>query len=141
MQRKSTDDLQKELQTAPNLETFLSENRDEMQSVSFRDYLSDLLRQYKVSKANLAKLSEMSEVYIHQIFSGKRNPSRNRTICIAFALSLTLEETQELLRRAGHATLYPRFHRDATIIYGLTNRMSLAEINDLLYREDEAALF
>ena len=67
-------------------------------------------------------------------------PSRDRTICLCFGLSATLEETQELLKRNGFAQLYVRNRRDAIIIYGLSHSMELAEINDRLFAEEEATL-
>ena len=83
----------------------------------------------------------MSEVYLHQVFSGRRNPSRSRLICLCFCLSATLEETQELLKHCGLAQLYPRIRRDAIIIYGLVNGVSLFEVNDKLFSEEEETLY
>ena len=56
-------------------------------------------------------------------------------------LEATLEETQELLRQAGFAQLYPRHKRDAVISYGLVHGISLGEINDRLFVENEKTLF
>ena len=67
----------------------------------------------------------MSEVYLHQVFSGRRSPSRDRLLCLCLGLEATLEETQELLRQAGFAQLYPRHKRDAVISYGLVHGISL----------------
>ena len=56
-------------------------------------------------------------------------------------MGATLDETQELLKRCGLAQLYPRVRRDAIIIYGLANGMSLMDINDKLFSVDEETLF
>ena len=61
----------------------------------------------------------MSEVYLHQVFSGRRNPSRSRLLCLCFGLNASLEETQELLKQCGFAQLYPKDRRDAIILYGI----------------------
>lgn len=79
-------------------------------------------------------------MYLYQIFSGERTPSRDRTICICYGLSATLEETQDLLKRSGFAELYVKNRRDAIIIYGLVHKIDLNEINDRLYAEEEATL-
>ena len=50
----------------------------------------------------------MSEVYLHQVFSGRRRPSRDRLVCICIGLKATLDEAQELLKQAGYAQLYPK---------------------------------
>jgi transcriptional regulator with XRE-family HTH domain len=94
-----------------------------------------------ISKAVLAKQAGMSEVYLHQVFAGRRNPSRSRVLCICFGLNATLDETQELLKQCSLAQLYPREKRDAIVIYGLLHGMSLFEVNDKLFEEDEETLF
>ena len=103
--------------------------------------LTRLFEKRGITKSALAKQSGMSEIYVHQIFAGRRNPSRSRLICLCFGLGATLDETQELLRLAGLAPLYPRIRRDAIIIYGLVNGVGLHELNDKLFTEDEETLF
>ncbi len=44
-------------------------------------------------------------------------------------------------RAGGCAALYPRDRRDAVILFGLTRGMSLAEVNDRLFRAGEETLF
>ncbi len=75
------------------------------------------------------------------VFSGRRNPSRDRLLCLCVGLETTLEEAQKLLKLAAYAPLYPRLKRDAIISYGLVHRMSLSEINDKLFLEKEKTLF
>ena len=82
----------------------------------------------------------MSEIYLHQIFAGRRTPSRNRLLCLCYGLGATIEETQELLRLCGIAELYPKRKRDALIYYGLLHRLDLFTINDRLFDENEDTL-
>ena len=89
----------------------------------------------------MAKQSGMSEVYLHQVFSGRRNPSRSRLLCLCFGLNATLEETQELLKQCGLAQLYPKNKRDAIILYGILNGMDLYAVNDKLFAENEETLY
>ena len=138
---KDTNGLIQELMDAPNLDQFLSENRDNFQSGSIQELLNRLFLKRDISKAALAKQSGMSEVYLHQVFAGRRNPSRDRLIGLCFGLSATLEETQELLKQCGLAQLYPKVRRDAIIIYGLVNGVSLFDVNDKLFSEKEETLF
>lgn len=140
MERKSTDDLRRELQEAASLDDFLKENDAELRITPLQDRMNELLTVKKLSKASLAKRSGMSEVYIHQIFSGRRNPSRNRLICLACGFGLDVNDTQDLLQRGGHAPLYARSKRDAIIIFGLDKGKTLFEINDLLFEADEESL-
>ena len=138
---KDTNNLQQELMTAPDLDRFLSENQDNFLSGNILELLNALFQKRNISKAALAKQSGMSEVYLHQVFSGRRNPSRSRLICLCFGLSATLDETQELLKQGGFAQLFPKNRRAAIIIYGLVNGASLFEVNDKLFSEGEETLY
>lgn len=141
MQDKSTDDLRQELMESPDLEQYLAENDAFFSSKDAAAMLNQLFKKCGLSKAALAKRSGMSDIYLHQIFSGRRNPSRSRLLCLCIGLSASLEETQELLKLCGLAQLYPKLRRDAIIIYGLTHRLSLFSINDSLFSSDEETLF
>ena len=135
---KDTNDLRQELMEAADLDRFLAENQENFENGSVGDLLRQLFRKRKISKATLAKQSGMSEVYLHQVFAGRRNPSRNRLLCLCFGLTATLEETQELLKQCGLAQLYPKNKRDAILLYGIVNGMDLFAVNDKLFAENEA---
>ena len=141
MERKSTGQLNQELMQASTLGEYVSENRDAFSEQAVSQLLSELYEKKSISKAALARRAGMSEVYLHQVFSGRRSPSRDRLLCLCLGLEATLEETQELLRQAGFAQLYPRHKRDAVISYGLVHGISLGEINDRLFVENEKTLF
>ena len=138
---KDTNNLRQELMEAPSLDQFLSENQDSFNRDSICELLNRLFQKRRISKATLAKQSGMSEVYLHQVFSGRRNPSRNRLLCLCFGLNASLEETQELLKQCGFAQLYPKDRRDAIILYGILNGMDLFAVNDKLFAENEETLY
>lgn len=140
MQKKSTSDLHQDMMSHSDLNQFLSENRELFQHSTAQELLQELFDKKGISKAVLAKQSGMSEVYLHQVFSGRRNPSRSRILRMCFGMHATMEETQDLLKKAGLAQLYPREKRDAIILYGLLHGMTLFEVNDKLFEEDEEAL-
>ena len=81
---KDTNNLRQELMEAPSLDQFLSENQDSFNRDSIYELLNRLFQKRRISKATLAKQSGMSEVYLHQVFSGRRNPSRSRLLCLCF---------------------------------------------------------
>lgn len=141
MERKDTDDLRQELMESADLDEFLSENDRNFNTESASDLLNRLLTEKNISKAALAKKSGISEVYLHQIFSGRRNPSRNRLICLCFGIGADVDSTNELLKLCGFARLYSASRRDAIIIYGIMHEVDLFEINDKLFTEDEETLF
>ena len=141
MKKKNTDGLQQELMDSPDLTLFLSQNQEQFVNKSVSELLNHLFEEKNISKAALAKKAGMSEIYLHQIFAGRRNPSRNRLLCLCYGLEASVEETQELLKLCGMAQLYPTLKRDAIIYYGLLHKLSLFEINDKLFDENEETLF
>lgn len=140
MKEKNTDNLQQALMDSPDLDHFLADYQNQFVDESVPDILSKLFAEKDISKAALAKQSGMSEIYLHQIFAGKRNPSRNRLLCLCYGLEATLKETQELLKCCGLAQLYPKIKRDAIIIFGIVHHLQLYEINDKLFSENEETL-
>ena len=140
MQEKPTGDLREELMQAPSIDTYIHDNQEIFAGQEITESLAELYDRKAISKAALARKSGMSEVYLHQVFSGRRMPSRDRLLCICIALELSLEETQDLLKRASYAQLYPRIQRDAIISYGILHHMDLEEINQTLFAENEKTL-
>ena len=50
------------------------------------------------------------------------------------------EKAYGLLKNSGFAQLYVKDRRDAIIIYGLANSLTLKEVNERLFAENEATL-
>ena len=86
MKKKNTDGLQQELMDSPDLTQFLSQNQEQFVNKNVAELLNHLFEKKNISKAALAKQSGMSEIYLHQIFAGRRNPSRNRLLCLCYGL-------------------------------------------------------
>ena len=141
MQEKSTDDLKQELMEQANLDQYITENEAYFVETDLTEVLTELYEKCGLSKAELARRAVMSEVYLHQVFSGRRRPSRDRLLCLCFGLGAGLEEANLLLKGMGYAPVYPRLKRDAIISHGLLHRTPLAEINDKLFSENEKTLF
>lgn len=141
MHAKSTDDLGQELMEAPNIDSYIRAHEPFFLDLSVTELLEHIYAKKSISKAALARKSGMSEVYLHQVFSGRRKPSRNRLLCLCVGLETTLEETQRLLKQAGYAQIYLRNKRDAIISYGIMHHTPLNEINDKLFDENEPTLF
>ena len=141
MMEKSTGDLQRGLMEEPDLNTYLKKNRPYFFDGQLTQLLTELYRRRHISKAALSRNAGMSEVYLHQVFSGRRVPSRDRLLCLCIAMGTTLEETQQLLLRTAYAQLYPRLRRDAVISHGLVHGKTLGEINEALMAAGERTLF
>lgn len=136
MNEKNTDTLQQELMSTNNLDRFLTENDANFRDVPLQEAIQRIFDEKGMSKAQLAKQSGISEVYLHQLFSGRRFPSRSRLLCLCFGLGATVDEAQSLLQQARHAPLYSRDRRDAIIIFALSHHMTLFEVNDKLFTEN-----
>lgn len=141
MEEKNTGDLRRELMEQDSIDTYIKDNAAAFMDKTVAELLAALYDQKSLSKAELARRASMSEVYLHQVFSGRRNPSRDRLLCLCIGLGATLEETQTLLKQASYAQLYPKSKRDAIVIHGLLHGTELNEINDKLFSENEKTLF
>ncbi len=141
MSDKTTSDLRQELMEDNSIDTYLQGNAALFVNQDVVVLLTELYEQKHLTKAALARQAGMSEVYLHQVFAGRRNPSRDRLLCLCIGLEATVEETQQLLRQAGYAQLYPRVRRDAIILHAIAHGIALPLVNDKLYEENEKTLF
>ncbi len=141
MSDKTTSDLRQELMEDNSIDTYLQGNAALFVNQDVVVLLTELYEQKHLTKAALARRAGMSEVYLHQVFAGRRNPSRDRLLCLCIGLEATVEETQQLLRQAGYAQLYPRVRRDAIILHAIAHGIALPLVNDKLYEENEKTLF
>ena len=137
---KQTDTLRQELMEAPDLDKFLSDNEENFEAGQCGALLQSIFTGKAYSKAELARQSGMSTVYLYQVFSGIRRPSRDKLICICFGLGCSLDTTQELLKKCGYSALYAKNRRDAIMMYSLNKGSTLQETNDRLIHEKEESL-
>ena len=121
-----------ELKKTMHIDEFFHKNEESFRNETFIKALTRLYEEQGRSKAEIARASGSSDIYLYQIFAGKRIPSRDRLTCICLGMHLNEENTQYLLRLCGYAPLYARDKRDAVILHGLLHNLSLAEINNTL---------
>lgn len=140
MQVRNTKDLEQKLAVCAQVEQYLDENADQMLDCSVSEYLAQLLNERGLKRTDVINASGLNDIYAHQIFSGKRTPSRDKLLCLCFGMKLSTEETQELLKRCGYPTLYAKKRRDSVILYALFHKMPLMQCNEELYNIGEALL-
>ena len=140
MPKKTTSHLENELKNSTSLDTFLEKHQDELSDCSLSDQLGKLLRKKGLSKAEVVRECNLNEVYAYQILSGVRRPSRDKLLCLCFAMKATLSETQSLLKESGFAPLYVRSHRDSIIIFAITHGHTLLQLNTDLYDHGEPVI-
>ncbi len=130
---KDTSKIVEELKLCPDFSTFYNENKEYMVSESLSELLARLLAEKGLRKAEVIRRAELSEVYAYQIFSGLRIPDRKKLLCLAVGMGLTLEEAQTLLKCAGYSPLYVKLPFDSIVLYGICKKLSIMEINELLF--------
>lgn len=138
--KKPTDELMNEINQSNNIDKYLKDNSDYMLDRGLSDILESIIDKKGLKKSLVIKKAEISEVYGYQIFSGVKKPLRDKLLSICIAMELNLDETQEVLKYGSFALLYPKNKRDSIIIYGINNKLSVCEINNLLYDKNEDTL-
>lgn len=135
MAERLTEELLNELLDAPSIDGFIEEN--DLGHRELSDYLNQLLEEKKLKRSQVVRMADLNDTFGYQIFTGARNPSRNKVLQIAFAMALTPREANRALEAAGVSTLYSKDRRDAIIIFCLDRGCSLQKTNEELYRLGE----
>lgn len=107
---------------------------------SIGSYLEYMLEKKGLEKAQVIKNSDIQRNYGYQIFSGVKQPGRNKLIALSLAMGLTLEETQRGLSIAKEGTLYSKDKRDSIIIYSINKKQTVLDTNNLLFEMGEELL-
>ena len=90
--QKTTDQLLKILQNSNDINSYLTDNDSNISNISFHEYLTQLLDEKGLTKAQVITDSNIQKNYGYQIFDGSKTPSRDKVIAIALAMQLTLDE-------------------------------------------------
>ena len=135
MTERLTEELLDELLDAPSIDAYVEARDPRPRSLSA--YLEQLLAEKHLERAQVVRMANLNETYGYQIFKGERNPGRDKVLQIAFAMALSLRETNRALTAAGVSRLYCKDRRDAIIIFCLDRGCSLQKVNEELYRFGE----
>lgn len=135
MRERLTEELLQELVDAPSIDSYIEDH--DLDAPTLAEYLQELLEKKHLERVKVVHMASLNETFGYQIFTGQRGASRNKILQIAFAMALTLRETDRALRAAGVSSLNPKDRRDAIIIYCLDRSCSLQKVNEELYRFGE----
>lgn len=130
-----TEQVLHELLETESLDEFIGEH--EFPAGTLADFLDEMLKKKGLKRSRVVHMADINETFGYQIFTGQRNPSRDKVLQIAFAMALTLREANRALRAAGVSSLNPKCRRDAIIIFYLDHGCSLQKVNEELYRLGE----
>ena len=131
-----TQNLLKSLNESEDLKAVLEQSASDFVAQPLCEALTALLKEKELTRSQAIRSSLLNTIYGQQIFAGIKTPSRDKLLSIAFGMRLSFKETDTLLKQQGYPRLYPRRERDAVIIYGLLHKMSLLDINTLLYENE-----
>lgn len=136
----STDNLFYMLENSRDLDDEWKKVLEQMNAPSFHEYLSELISERGIDAAKLAVMAVLSCSFTYQICAGTRMPGRDIILRISIVLSLSLDETQRLLKLANRGILYPKIKRDSVLIYALLNKYDLYSTNELLEKFGQEVL-
>lgn len=128
-----TDELLALLFKERSLERFLKSEESSFLLPSFSEYITKWCADHKIVPEQIILKANIDKSFGHQLFSGKRNPSRDTVLQLAFGMNADVPQAQEMLKIAHKSILYPRIKRDTVIIYCLHNNISLVDTEIILF--------
>ncbi|HAX83970.1 MAG TPA: hypothetical protein DCY15_05755 [Ruminococcaceae bacterium] len=131
--KKSTVQLLEMLKKCNSLNEYIKENESEFSTGKPCDRLNEEIGKRNLSKAEVIRNSGIERHYAYQILSGAKTPSRDKVLMFCFGLKMSAEETQHLLLECSVPLLYAKNKRDNVILFALENKLSIIELNELLY--------
>jgi transcriptional regulator with XRE-family HTH domain len=138
--KKRTDELESEIKDTKDIEKYIRDNAGEFNGGMFLRTLKEHYANSGLTQEAIANRSMLSHGYVNNILQNIKRPSRDTIVKLAFGLSLNVDDTNRLLKLAGHGELYPRLERDAVILFCLNKGVNLIEANELLQQRLESVL-
>ena len=117
---------------APDVKTYLHDNAPLMSMPPFDRFICALCEELSISRAKVIATSAIPRNYAYQLFNGIRKPSRDKVIQLAFGFGLDVDSTQELLKIARQAPLYPKIPRDIVILRCLYEKRNVLQAQHAL---------
>lgn len=101
-------------------------------ALPLKSHLLKLMGEKEMSNEDLGILANIGRSTVYKIMDGKQRPEQDVLLRMAFALELSGEETQQLLKAGHRALLTASRPRDIAIIFGLQNGLTLDEMDGIL---------
>ena len=134
---KATKELEQQISGSTEPELLAGED---FSPPELSDYLGELLRRRGVPVRDIIRRCNLERSYGYQLFNGTRRPTRDILMVLSLELRLSVEEARRLFEIAGRPPLYARRRRDAAVLYGLSHRLSPADVHELLLELGEEGL-
>lgn len=141
MEYKRTDDLLEQLKLQNiSYEDYLSENEDSFVVTDLTLFWKKAIKKSKMAKIDIINGADMGYTYFYNIIGGKSIPARDTIVKIYISMGLDIDDCQTALKLYNWAYLYPKNKRDSILIYALTHKLSLYEVEDMLVSQGEKGL-
>lgn len=141
MEYKRTDDLLEQLKLQNiSYADYLSENEDSFVVKDLTAFWKKTIKKSNMSKIDIINGADMGYTYFYNIIGGKSIPARDTIVKIYISMGLDIDDCQTALKLYNWAYLYPKNKRDSILIYALTHKLSLYEVEDMLVSQGEKGL-
>lgn len=131
--KTTTEELSKRIDGIRSIDE-LRELTSSLPKTTFCVKISELCQSHGVSFSQAQIASGITKSLFYAIANGTRKPKKAHIIKIGFAIGLSKEEINELLKLANLKELYPKKEEDLIIIYGLNNHLDIDQIEELLIK-------
>lgn len=129
----STHEAEYQVREAQDFGELREEIGDFFVRASVNEYFETMLSARGMSRAQALERAGIKQSIGFQLLNGTRT-AKNRDVYVrlALALSLTLDDTQRMLKFLKKGELYPLRERDAALVFCLAHGYSIEETNRLL---------
>lgn len=130
----SAEELSKQIKKVGSFSEIWERHKKQIVHQTLSDYLTSLRMEKKLKRSEIVVRTGLDKAYVYQIFAGKKNPSRDKLITIAFGMKLNEDETQRMLQLYGYRELWPKDERDALFLFAIQHGKSLEYVHTELER-------
>ena len=131
-EEKATSQIYSEVLFCEDIDLYLAENDSHLAFPSLSCLLATFLTEKNTTKRAVIERAQMNQIYGYHIFSGLKNPSRDKVLQLAFGFQLDVSEAQSLLKIARQPVLYARDKRDSVFLFCLAKSLSVIDALELL---------
>ncbi len=136
----ATDVLLSALEETASYDEFLTENKQHLGIDQLTVALRKMATKLNITPLQAIEAAQIERAYGYQIFNGTRKPSRDKLIKLAIGMKASIEDANQLLKAVQKLPLYAKSERDSIIIYGLSHKLDVDQLNDLLIENDQQTL-
>ncbi len=138
MNNKTTTELDVEISKSNDIKSFLNSNEQSFNEKVFNEFINSLRLEKCIEFTDMILKSTLSKSSVYELFnySNNKKPKRNSVLQLSLVMTLTIEETNRLLRLSGNGELYSKRKRDSIIIFCINNNKTVIDTNLILEDED-----